>query len=310
MSCPINQVNNAGLCYNKCDLGFKGALNLCWPNCPPNWNDDGVGCTKPSTVRGVGTIPTKCPIGEENNADLCYPKCNNNYTGNGPVCQRVCPPNYKDNGASCEKPSSYGRGTGHASQRNCIISGDHGANRNGCEKLGNLWYPKCDKEFHVSGCCTCVPDCPTGWADTNVGCTKPTYGRGVGNIPSICDANKEIDGSLCYPACPANQKGVGSICRGICPNDNFTDSGTICTKIAKNRGMGTIPDYDMEPIPDYDMKPIPYYDIKPIPYYDMKQIPYYDMKQRPSYSIWLFIGIFILIIIMLTIILFMINKKN
>lgn len=49
-----------------------------------------------------------------------------------------------------------------------------------CEENGLIWYPKCKYGYHPVGCCICSPNCPSGWDDIGVSCTKPTYGRGVG----------------------------------------------------------------------------------------------------------------------------------
>jgi len=96
--------------------------------------------------------------------------------------------NFTDIGLFCEKPSAYGRGAGHETEHNCLVSGDAGAAKNGCEQWGLLWYPKCDPSYHNFACCICSPDCPSGYSDTGIGCTKPTYSRGVGTIPSIFSA--------------------------------------------------------------------------------------------------------------------------
>lgn len=126
-----------------------------------------------------------CPVGEEYDAGLCYPVCANNFSGVGPVCYGNCPNDFSDIGLFCEKPTAYGRGAGHATENGCLNSDDHGAATNGCERNGGLWYPKCDPAFHNFDCCICTPNCPTGYTDTGIGCTKPTYGRGVGSIPSL-----------------------------------------------------------------------------------------------------------------------------
>src|SRR5687768_17069058 len=118
-----------------------------------------------------------CPEGTEYDAGLCYPLCPQGFKGVGPVCYADCPGNFNDIGLFCEKPSAYGRGAGHTSEENCLDSGDHGAATNGCEEYGLLWYPICDQGFHNYGCCVCSPNCPTGWTDTGIGCTKPTQGR-------------------------------------------------------------------------------------------------------------------------------------
>lgn len=166
---------------------------------------------------------SKCPDGEDYDAGLCYPKCKEDYSGKGPVCWGNCPSNFKDIGAFCEKPSSYGRGVGYFSQEKCESSDTHGAKENGCEQSGLLWYPKCDNQFHAFGCCVCSPDCPTGWTDTGVGCTKPSYGRGVGKIPSAYDTKKENDAG--YPIQEIIPKNNGYSAKVSVPLYDYTLSG-------------------------------------------------------------------------------------
>ena len=273
MTCPKGKINQAGLCYTPCDPGFTGVLNLCWPDCPANFKDIGVSCTKPSYGRGAGTIPTDCGEGDDKSGALCYPKCAENYTGVGPVCWGQCPSGFTDNGAFCLKPEAYGRGWGHTSQEACQNSDDHGAKSNGCEQNGLLWYPKCDPNFHNFGCCICSPNCPNGWTDIGISCVKPSYGRGAGTIPEGCDNGKENDAGLCYPPCDKNFKGVGPVCWGTCPSQNFRDDGAFCAKLTKDRGVGTIPDYGI------------------------------------TRKILIFLGIFVLVIIIISILLYVIKKN-
>jgi hypothetical protein len=48
------------------------------------------------------------------------------------------------------------------------------------EKNGLLCYPKCKAGYHNVGCCTCSIDCPPGFNDYGIGCSKPSYDRGAG----------------------------------------------------------------------------------------------------------------------------------
>ena len=170
--------------------------------------------------RGVGE-PLGCADNEEMNAGLCYPKCQVGYKGVGLVClQESCPSGFRDDGALCGKPESYGRGAGYAWQigdtpfddggqfKRC--TGEHGAGN--CEKNGLLVYPKCRANFHAVGCCVCSPDCPGGMTDIGVSCQKPSHGRGVGVPIHACAHDKEKDGLLCYPKCKQGFHGVGPVC--------------------------------------------------------------------------------------------------
>ena len=105
--------------------------------------------------RGVGE-PLGCADNEEMNAGLCYPKCQVGYKGVGPVCLlESCPSGFRDDGALCGKPESYGRGAGYAWQigdtpfddggqfKRC--TGEHGAGN--CEKNGPARLPEVPREL-------------------------------------------------------------------------------------------------------------------------------------------------------------------
>jgi hypothetical protein len=209
-------------------------------SCPPGFHDDGATCrlenilAKPSYGRGVGVLAQACSDGKELNASLCNVPCRAGFSGLGPMCWQNCPSGYRDDGAFCAKPDAYGRGAGYPWQfgdgldlgnatRRC--EADHGAGR--CEQNGLIIYPKCRAGFHAVGCCICSPDCPSGMSDIGVSCTKQSYGRGVGTVPTQCQAGMEYDTGFCYPVCRAGFRGVGPVCWGSCPN-GFADHGATC----------------------------------------------------------------------------------
>jgi hypothetical protein len=56
--CEANEEEDAGLCYDKCDKGYKGVGPVCWANsndvgvgqlkeCPAGWTNDGLTCREP-----------------------------------------------------------------------------------------------------------------------------------------------------------------------------------------------------------------------------------------------------------------------
>jgi hypothetical protein len=58
MNCAPGLRNIAGLCYRECPPGFTmQSLGLCSQICPPGSTDFGVGCTRESYNRGVGSTP-------------------------------------------------------------------------------------------------------------------------------------------------------------------------------------------------------------------------------------------------------------
>lgn len=117
------------------------------------------GCWLQAYGRGVGVPISACAEGQDLDAGLCYPKCKAGYYGVGPVCWESCPSGFTDIGVSCQKPKAYGRGSGYAlwHKKKCEEQ-----NKQGCEKYGLMWYPKCAENFHSFGCCVCTPNCPGG----------------------------------------------------------------------------------------------------------------------------------------------------
>ena len=198
-------------------------------------------CWRQSYGNGAGA-PYTCKEGLERNGLLCYPKCNEGFSGNGPVCWGSCPSGFTDIGAFCQKPAAYGRGAGYAIWSKGACQHDHGADN--CEQWGLLWYPKCKAGFHPAGCCICSPDCPKGWSDTGSGCTKPSYGRGAGEILAmgVCAPGLEKDptGALCYPACKSGFHMVGPVCWQNCPSQQSTDCAAGCATNAKVCAEATV----------------------------------------------------------------------
>ncbi len=201
-----------------------------------------VFCWKETYGRGVGTIPKICPDGMENQAGLCYTLCKDGYQGVGPVCWKPCPEGFRDDGAFCFKPESYGRGGGYiwkigdpafsSSGQFKRCEDEHG--KGNCEIYGGIVYPKCKEGFYAAGCCVCSPVCPEGFSDIGVSCAKPSYGRGVGLVPTICENGKENNAGLCYKLCKDGFQGVGPVCwEVICPNVDGTtwvDCGAGCAQ--------------------------------------------------------------------------------
>lgn len=194
-------------------------------NASPQNIPQGDMCWAASSPRGAGTIPDQCAPGEVMDAGLCYQQCRAGYRGVGPVCWADCPSGYRDDGAFCAKPAAYGRGAGYPWKFGDGFNLDKARKRcerdnsQGCEKSGEIMYPKCRAGFHATGCCICSPDCPSGFPDMGVSCTKPSYGRGAGRVPTSCSGGKENQGGLCYRACEAGYKGIGPVCwANACPS--------------------------------------------------------------------------------------------
>lgn len=197
------------------------------------------GCWKQTTAkRGVGTVPTTCQSNEERNGALCYPRCKPGYTGAGPVCWQTCPAGFRNDGAHCGKPRAYGRGAGYPWKLGDRIGSLDGArarcrraNRQGCEKHGQIIYPRCRAGYRPMGCCVCSPRCPPTMTDIGVSCRKHSYGRTAGR-PLRCRSGLEMDAGLCYRPCGYGYVGRGPVCWARCPTGT-TNCGAFCARDTK-----------------------------------------------------------------------------
>ena len=124
---------------------------------------------------------------------------------------------------------SYGRTAGNPAICPANMDSDAG-----------LCYPKCADGYYGVGP-LCWRKCPEGTTDAGVSCSKVSYDRGVGVIPSICPVGTEESGALCYPLCKDGYYGEGPVCWTKCPV-GMTDFGLGCTKNdTYDRGAGHAP---------------------------------------------------------------------
>jgi hypothetical protein len=173
-----NFATNVGkTCYSKCAEGYSGDKEKCLQNCPPGFRNDGLLCAKPASYgRGAGygyNFGDDCSKGMfvrcekdngggncEKSGEIVYKKCNAGYSGVGPVCWQSCPSGFRDDGAFCAKPSSYGRGGGYAwkfgdslNDRGMCSRCERDYGSGNCEKSGAIVYPKCKAGFYAVWCC-------------------------------------------------------------------------------------------------------------------------------------------------------------
>lgn len=202
-------------------------------------------CYRDSYGRGVGK-PMKCAAGQQYDAGLCYTPCREGYKGVGPVCWQSCAPGFRDDGAFCAKPKPYGRGVGYPwkfGDKAFSLDGARArcakAHSEGCEKHGEIIYPKCREGFHPVGCCICSPNCQLGQTDIGVSCAKKSYGRGVGKPVSTCPSDQDKDAGLCYRKCKINFHGVGPVCWQNCPSGR-TSCGVGCATSKTACVTGTV----------------------------------------------------------------------
>jgi hypothetical protein len=196
-------------------------------------------CWKQSYGRGVGK-PMHCKTGEAEDAALCYTPCQPGFKGVGPVCWQSCASGFRDDGAFCAKPKPYGRGVGYPwkfGDKAFSLNGARArcakAHPQGCEKSGEIIYPKCKEGFHPAGCCICSPNCPKGQTDIGVSCAKKSYGRGAGKPLSTCPTGKDKDAWLCYTQCKSGFYGVGPVCWQHCTSGRV-DCGAGCSTSKKS----------------------------------------------------------------------------
>ena len=182
-------------------------------------------CWRDSYGRGVGTIPATCAPGQERIGLLCYDNCPAGMKRVGFDCHSVCPSDMRDHGLFC-RAAEYGRGAGYpwkfgdkplsldAARRRCAA-----ANPQGCEKHGEIIYPKCKPGYSPFGCCICRPNKPNCAAlglkpGIDLSCAKKVT---TGNPVTGSCPGQDKDAGLCYAKCRPGYSGVGPVCWGQPP---------------------------------------------------------------------------------------------
>jgi hypothetical protein len=177
-------------------------------------------------LRGEGIPPSECHKHEEKSGDLCFKKCRKGYSGAGPLCLQNCPPLYHDTGDFCQKPSPYSRGPGYLISQKHVCIKESPTRK--CQRVGQLYYPKCQHGFHPVGCCVCAPNCDSQLGCNKNGFKKRSYVRGHGKL-LVCHHHLQFAEGLCYPKCKKGFSGIGPVCWGECPA-HLTRCGFFCTK--------------------------------------------------------------------------------
>ena len=272
---------DAGMCYPRCREGYNNAATVCWSHCPPNTTNLGGSCLAAAGFmedRGIGKVANGCSGNdeakrdkkepkdwpEENHVGFCYPKCKEGEFRVVDRCYTDCPANkgtlFRNDGLFCGK-RMYGNGFGYVSEEKCNENAGNGDlvdedgktlpdQKRGCFKCLSLWYPNCNKGMisgmeHGTGCNICrTKDCPSGFRDIGVSCTKPSYSTGIGRIADGCDyeadgEDRVFEDRMCYKRCPKGRVGTGVFCRMSCEPGKF--NGTGCTRDTYDRGVGKMP---------------------------------------------------------------------
>lgn len=209
---------------------FHGVGTFFSSTIPNTLSSIGTSISNLSYTNGAGILMT-CAPGYDEIAGLCYPSCPAGTHRSGITCTQDCPSGFTDTGLlTCEKPQSYGRGSGHAAScpggyTNTGISCyrtwppdsqslDAATCASNEDKVGALCYPKCNPGFYAFGCCVCSPSCPPGMTDQGIYCSKSNPPVAVGTVPNSCPTgySKDPTGALCYPTCKTGYHMVGPVC--------------------------------------------------------------------------------------------------
>ena len=233
---PQGCEKNGEIIYPKCPSGFQAfGSNICSPICPTGMSDGGIFCAKlaesgtssssttsttslTSYTRPVGT-PLVCPSGKVQSGALCYDACSAGYTLVAGVCWQQCPASYPDAGATCGKPAAYGRGAGYPWKLGDTVGSldeararCRASNPQGCEKNGQIIYPRCREGYRAIGSNICSPVCPAGMTDAGAFCSKQTQTRAPTPL-SDCPSGKVNENQLCYEPCKTGYTGIGTTCK-------------------------------------------------------------------------------------------------
>lgn len=229
LQCPDNLQQSGLLCYDKCPSDKpNNVAGVCWPNCPNGFIDFGAGCTKPESYgNGVGYVPklNDCPPRSHSGAaDDCYADvvdredgvngaetwgshrdkddgCSWNRHIESSVCFRACPQGYF--GRSYERCAANGADS-FGVMRRVLDRGTHCDNDD--QNIAGLCYKKCRSGFHYVGGNVCSPDCPSGYTDSGVSCTKNTSNVALRHGIDTCPKDHSYkSGALCYDAPVKNQ---------------------------------------------------------------------------------------------------------
>lgn len=209
LQCPDDLQQSGLLCYDKCPADKpNNVAGVCWPNCPNGFTDFGVGCTKPASYgNGVGYVPklNDCPDDSYDVAGTCWKHNYKTSWGSircsGPQKDAVC-------GAfGCG--GAYGYNDCYSTDFPYVYKniGDRGNHcDNDDQNVAGLCYKKCRSGFHYVGGNVCSPDCPSGYTDSGVSCTKNTSTTTLRHGIDTCPRDHSYkSGALCYDAPVKNQ---------------------------------------------------------------------------------------------------------
>jgi hypothetical protein len=187
---PGQEEATAGLCYEKCRTGYKGAVTMCVPSCPPGFRDDGLYCFKPPPY-----VRDEYPINAGEFFSFGWLTGQDSLQGARDRCRA-------EHGNNCV-----------AANGNTIVYETCKAGYQQAPIITNL----------------CTPTCPANTIDIGISCQKNTYDRGVGKLMQ-CDPSKQNDAGLCYDNCRPGFTGVGFVCWADCPANLPVNCGASCAK--------------------------------------------------------------------------------
>lgn len=199
-ACEPNEDEDAGLCYDKCDKGYKGIGPVCWANsndvgvgvlkeCPPGWTNDGLTCRQPISCEPIRW-------------DGC---CSKTWPGICWGCAR---------GGSCSGGTVKGRAAG--SDLPCPSSAPN--------QVDGLCYKKCpaDTPNRVAG----MPYLCSAAASVGDGRGKTSYGRGVGR-PKLKMKAVEKDPTVQPPPPPTSSSTAFAVDPNTTCKADFSSTNTL-----------------------------------------------------------------------------------
>jgi hypothetical protein len=180
---------DAGLCYNKCSDGYKGAGPVCWATCPDGWKDIGAACEKDKYNNGDGHVPIICSNNQELVDGQCYDKCKVGFIRQGTKCIATCPEGFTDVGGNkCQKQQDID------SKLSC---------NTGQQMINGICHDECPTNYVSDGTgTTCIANCPNNWKLVDGKCMKDIKDNNNGRqIANKCPTDYEMRNNKCYPKC-------------------------------------------------------------------------------------------------------------
>jgi hypothetical protein len=232
-ACEANEDEDAGLCYDKCDKGYKGVGPVCWANsndvgvgilkeCPPGWTNDGLTCREP-----IKTTLEPCPPGSKDVAGTCWGKERTCVGGCGGDCGRWrccgCSWSY-DRDVVTRSLGSRNMKTTGGTVKGRAAGSDLPCPSSAPNQVDGLCYKNCpaDTPNRVAG----MPYLCSAAASVGDGRGKTSYGRGVGR-PKLKMKAVEKDPTVQPPPPPTSSSSSFAVDPNTTCKADFSSTATL-----------------------------------------------------------------------------------